>query len=589
MRRLIELVARVFRRKWWPAAVSIVAFVLVSPTIAAGYFLDDLIHIFVLEGNVYPGGPRGAWDLYHFADAGPGTRAAIDQGLYPWWSSPDLKLAFFRPLSSLWRAGEHALFGRVAWPAHLTTCLLYAALAYGVARMYRRLLGAGAVAGLAALLYAVDDAHSLSVVWIANRHALLAGALGLLVVGMHTKRVDEGRASWPSALVLAVALLAGETALGAVGYVVAYELVARRASLRQKLASLAPHTVVLGVWAAVYKLGGYGGGGNAFYLDPVRDPVAYLAALPGRFAKLTVGQLFVPPSEMWGLAPLPSWVTSLVALTLGAALVWLLARATRGHAAVPWLALGAALSLLPLTATLPDDRLLVMPGFGAMAVVAVALGRAARAWVAGDLGRVGRTAVTLFGALHLVLAPLLLPVRAMNVPAMFGGFTTRASASLPRGDAVAGKEVVVVATVDSFATSIALIDRYYLQSPPGQRPRKTRILAVQQGGSVTIRRDGPNALVLEATPGMYRDLFSTVYRRDAFREGEEAHAGGMNVRVLAVDAQNRVTRLRFESEEALEEKICVVYEGRSFVAIAPPTESTPRVVEEGTFFEAIQP
>ncbi|HTJ82768.1 MAG TPA: hypothetical protein VL400_13695 [Polyangiaceae bacterium] len=589
MRGVFGAAARRFRSERWPLVVSVVAFVLVSPTIAAGYFLDDWVHLFVLEGNAYPGGPRGAWDLYHFADAGPGLRGAIEQGLYPWWSSPDLKLAFFRPLTSLWRAADIALFGRVAWPVHLETCLLYAALAYGAARFYRRTLG-GAVAGLAALLFAVDDAHALSVVWIANRHALLAGALGIFAVAVHTKRIESARSSWPAALAFAVALLAGETALGAFGYVLAFELVGRRAPLGAKLASLAPHVVVLAAWAAVYKLGGYGGGGNAFYLDPAKSPGEFLAAFPGRAAKLALGQLFVPPSELWAMvAPDAHGPVLLAPLALAALVFLVLARVTRGHPAVPWLAAGAALSLVPLTGTIPDDRLLVMPGLGAMGVVAVALERAARAWSAGRLGVPMRVAAAGFGVVHLVLAPLLLPLRAENVALSFGGWTKRTTQTLPPPEAVAGRDVIAVVSVDAFLTSIAFLDRYYVEAPRGAAPQKTRILAIAQSGEATITRDGPNALVVRATRGMYGDLFSTVYSKGTFTKGELRDAGDMRVQILEVDDAGHVLAVRFELTEPLEEKRWVVYEGKRFVEIDPPKEGAPRVVAGTSFMEAIQP
>ena len=73
--------------------------------------------------------------------------------------------------------------------------------------LYRRLFGRegrGALwaAGLAALLYALDDAHSLSTAYLANRNALLATFFGLLSLYCHVRWRDDGRAAPRRARVL---------------------------------------------------------------------------------------------------------------------------------------------------------------------------------------------------------------------------------------------------------------------------------------------------------------------------------------------------------------------------------------------------
>ena len=273
MTRVFGAAGRAFRSRHWPLIALALAFTLALPTLGAGHMLDDHLHMYVLDGNAYPGGPRGVWDLYHFSDGGAGTLAAMDEGLYPWWSNPELRLAFLRPITSLWRAADHALFGQVAWPSHLGACLLWAGIALTAARMYRRFIG-GAAAGLAALLYAVDDAHALSILWIANRHALVSTALGLIALALHVGRKRPDRPSWASAGLLLLAMLGGESALGVVGYIVAYEVLGRAAAWKDRARAVAPHFAVLALWAVAYKLGGYGAGGNAFYVDPIRQPGA---------------------------------------------------------------------------------------------------------------------------------------------------------------------------------------------------------------------------------------------------------------------------------------------------------------------------
>jgi hypothetical protein len=587
IRRLFAVAGRAFRTPRFPWVVAAIAFLLVAPTIRSGFLLDDHLHNYVLDGNAFPGGPRGVWDLYRFADGGAGTGKAIAQGIYPWWSNPELRLAFLRPLSSLLRVAEHTVFPGAAWPSHLVACLMYAGLALGAARLYRRVLG-GAAAGLAALLYAIDDAHALDVLWIANRHALVSTVIALAALSLHVDRERPERPSWRSAIVLLLALLAGESALGVVGYLFAYEVFSRNARPGEIARSLGPHGAVLVVWAAVYKIGGYGGGGNAFYVDPIRQPLEFAVAVVERCPRLIMGQLFLPPSELWaalGTARLVPFLVSMTVASISGALVY---RSARAHPAAKWLGAGSLLSLVPLAATLPDDRLLLLPGFGAMGLVALALGRGATRWTEGTLGLAARGGVGLFAAIHLLLAPLLLPLRMENAVRLFGGFTQRMVSTLPPPEHVAGRDVIVLSTVDPFFPAIASLQRYY-HLPEAARPRSFRILTVQQVGQSTMERDGSDAVVVRTSEGMFTDVMSTVYYRGRFRAGEERVVGDMRTRVLDVDGAGQPTAVRFQFVGPLEEKRWLVYEGRGMREVEPPREGASMVVPATPFLTAVMP
>jgi hypothetical protein len=97
-----------------------------------------------------------------------------------------------------------------------------------------------------------------------------------------------------------------------------------------------------------------------------------------------------------------------VLLLLSIVVLWPLARRDPG---LRFWCVGALLALLPACATFPHDRLLLMPGVGAMAVVATLL---ALAWE-----RRRRVGAAVAGAglalVHLVAAPILLPLRASRV------------------------------------------------------------------------------------------------------------------------------------------------------------------------------
>src|SRR5262245_41874240 len=109
------LAPRPDRRVWH---ILLLGLVLALPALAAPLALDDLFHLAALEGRTPA--PLRWWELFTFAPADPARRGLfVAGGVLPWWSAPDLKLAFWRPLSSALVVLDHALFGRRALGWHL--------------------------------------------------------------------------------------------------------------------------------------------------------------------------------------------------------------------------------------------------------------------------------------------------------------------------------------------------------------------------------------------------------------------------------------------------------------------------------------
>ena len=82
------------------------------------------------------------------------------------------------------------------------------------------------IAGLATLIYAVDDAHGMLVGWIANRNGLVTAVLGVLALILFIRWRREGwrPGAFTAPFVFAVALLAGESAIAVGAYLIAYVL-----------------------------------------------------------------------------------------------------------------------------------------------------------------------------------------------------------------------------------------------------------------------------------------------------------------------------------------------------------------------------
>src|SRR5688572_20549122 len=99
------------RRVWlWAGCVAALASL---PGLWVGFSSDDLSQRLMLEGRA-PGYTAGWFGLYDFTPPNLPPSVRIEEGLLPWFTHPELKLRFFRPLSSATLGIDHALFGRNA-------------------------------------------------------------------------------------------------------------------------------------------------------------------------------------------------------------------------------------------------------------------------------------------------------------------------------------------------------------------------------------------------------------------------------------------------------------------------------------------
>ena len=96
---------------------------------------------------------------------------------------------------------------------HLHSVTWFACLVWLIALLYQCLIGIPFVAGLAVLLYALDDAHGAPVAFLANRNAVVAATFGVLSVWLHDRWRRNGWSpgAMLSPLAFLAALLGGES------------------------------------------------------------------------------------------------------------------------------------------------------------------------------------------------------------------------------------------------------------------------------------------------------------------------------------------------------------------------------------------
>jgi len=419
VRLLSPLIAIVAQRPRLTALL--LALLLALPGALVPFMTDDHIHQIILEdwlGRTESGyalfqdasGPLGMVNLFTFFQDDPAlNQAAIAAAEVPWWTHPEITITFWRPLSSATHLLDYVTIGRLAPAHHLHNIAWYLALVAAWGTLVRRSLPSTAAA-LATILFAIDEVHWLAVTWTANRNALIAATLGILGLLAHLRWREDG---WKPGLPLSMlgfgaALLGGEAALGVFGYLGAYQLFGARGGLKSKAIGLAPGLLIGLVWAAFYKAMHFGAHGSGLYLDPTREPLAYLAAAITRVPTLLGSQLGGLPADLWLFTPPIRPVSLLYGVTCIAVAVWLLRRAWPTLAegerrGLSWLIPGGLFALMPVLATFPLDRLLLLPSLAGSAVVAVCLRLCWRAWR--DGGAASLKWMTLpVGAVHVVMA-----------------------------------------------------------------------------------------------------------------------------------------------------------------------------------------
>jgi hypothetical protein len=201
--------------------------------------------------------------------------------------------------------------------------------------------------------------------------SLFFGILALLAHDRWRQRHSIASATI-SVLCLLLALLSAEAGIATMAYLVAYALFIDRSNWTQCALSLTPSLIVIVVWRFVYNYLGYGVRNCGLYVDPLREPVRFAAAVIRRGPILLLGEWGLPPAEAHVLLSAPfQLVYLLTALALLALVLFLLLPLLRKNRVAAFWGVGMLLAIVPAcSANLPRGRLLVFVGIGTMGLVA---------------------------------------------------------------------------------------------------------------------------------------------------------------------------------------------------------------------------
>jgi hypothetical protein len=562
--RALALLRARLRHKRLAWTLAGLGFVLSLPSLAVGWQVDDHAMRLTLFG-----GPthldmaskarfEAINKLFLFVDGVPeDVRWGMDVGSLPWWSSPELEINFWRPISAFTHWLDYRLFPDVAWPMHVHSLLWYGLLLMLVLRHYRQLLGTSSMAaGLAAFMYTIDDARAFAISWICNRNAIITMALGLLSLGLHVRWRRDGyaRGAVLAPLVFGLSLLAGEAAVGTLAYLAAFALFMDKAPWTKRALTLVPYAVLLVIWRVAYLAMGYRAYESGWYVDPGVEPLRFLGLVFERAPILLLGQWLAPPSDvtMFAQDGLPAMLLAL-ALPFLAFVGWMLWPLVRRSQEAKFWAAGMLLSLVPVCATQPMDRLLFFPGLGAFGLLSLFLmgvwERAAwlpraRNWRLWSV-RAMKGAV----AVHLLAGFIGFPLRSYVILPVWENM--QESMEAHSADAgIAQQDLLVLTAPNGFVTGYMPVIRSLEQRP---MPEHIRWLAPCQNASEILREDAQT--IRMSVAGGFPPDFSSMVSRDWARpmsRGDRVELTGFSAEVLSIGKNGHPESVRFRFGESLE-------------------------------------
>jgi hypothetical protein len=587
---------------WYLATLAVL---LTLPSLRVGFEADDYFHrVHLLAHEAFPDLTGPPWDLFAFSYGDPARiHRLMDRGIAPWWTLPELRMAFCRPLSSLTHALDYRLWPDHPWLMHAHNLVWFFLFVAGAGIAFRRLLGATWVAGLAALLFALDDAHATPAGWIAGRNTLVAATFGIWCLAAHDRwRRDGWRLGGLVAPALfAGALLAAEAGVATLAYVFPYALFVERGAWGKRVRGLLPYAGLLIAWRVIWTWRGYGVYGVGAYVDPVGEPLMFLRSLLEVAPILLLGQWALPPSDLYTLYDALRPGLALVVL-LGAVIV-VLAIATALHFSIGksntarYFLTGMVLALLPVCATadFPMDRLLLFVGFGAFGLLALFLQQVRddrRAAATGPHRPPWHTACLVLavglGIIHLIIAPVALIARAA-APAGPRDFTRQFYVDLPDDPGLTDRDIVVVN-----APSGGLVGMFpVMRAVEGKSlPRRMRMLGPSLS-ALQVTRPSARSLRIVPDEGFLAWSYDHLVRspRFPFQPGDEVILEDLTVTVESVTDDHRPLAVRFTFEQPLEDTryLWLQWEKGGFIPYIPPaigeSQTLPRA-QPGTFLSS---
>jgi hypothetical protein len=578
--RGLDFLKKFLSHRRLPIFLAIGAVLVMLPALKLGLIADDLPQRAVeLRADQLPprmsqtGNPADSgkfstilFDLFG-ADRNPQTVAVMkNYGTLPWWTPDDLRLSLCRSVAALTHWIDYRLFPDSPLLMHAHNIAWFAAVVFVVTMVYRKLIGTGWAAGLAALLFLLDANIYFPAAFVANRGYFLALFFGLLCLYEHHQwRSAKSRsAMWLSALFLAVSILGEESGVSMFAFILAYALALETGNIRCRALSILPSVLVITVWWFAYKWLGYGMSHLGICLDPAQTPLRFIQVLIPRDMIFLGSQLTgVPPEILFVIKPsLHPAIIVLYGIVAIAALLIFLPWVRRDKMIAFWF-VAMILAAVPEAVLLPLSKNFSFIAIGAFGLIA--------SFVAGLFHRPGwlleRRGYKMFAwvmcvLLLLVHVPGAIAKRIAVVKASAFGFAWASRGSNERPNLEDKNLIIVNHPVSLESYYVPGYAAYYHRS----LPKTLRVLAPACTGFDVQRTDDKTLLIQSHGP----DLFSCddlgplhiVYFFNAadrllladpqYKKWDRYQLKGLTVEILDLDISDLPSRVAFHFDNPLD-------------------------------------
>jgi len=544
-------ISQFLTHRYLPWILAGIAILLTLPALQVGLLMDDhFIQLVILQPENFPVKLPHPLDTYSFFKSDPEYISSVmEYGAIPWWINPEIKGCFWRPLTSITQFIDHRLWGSQVWLMHLQNILWYGALVLAAAYAFRGLMGTTTAAGLAALMFAVEEAHGQPAGWLANRNSVLACLFGVIALSFHHAWRKEGKTSKCIAalIALAAALLSAEAGLAAMAYIGAYALIMETGPWKKRVLSLMPYIVVIIIWRGIWTGLGYGVHAMPLYKDPIQNPWLFIQRVVIGMPQMITGQFtyfLVPEFQAFAtIAKWWVWFFSAGSAVLIFLLFWPLIKTNK---TARFFGLGAMISAIPFCSTIAQTRNFMFVGIGAFGLLAL--------WFT---DRPRNTAWPLkmkfiylcMVLLHIVMAAIGLALLSGNPMGPVKELEQKFQA-FPDMDGIEEQDLIIVNHPSPFTMVHYLGNRGINREP---LPLHTRVLS-QAFTPITLKRTSMAELHLQAPYGITDD-FSRIVNTvsDDVRKGNEVKLPGMTIRVVKTNAKGLLTEAVFTFNRALED------------------------------------
>ncbi|MCG8671608.1 MAG: hypothetical protein MI867_19540 [Pseudomonadales bacterium] len=558
----------------------LIGMLLVAPSIITGLQLDDYYHwaLVTQHALAVPGqDAAGIVGLFTFLDGDPQrTQALIEKGMLPWWTLPELKYAFWRPVAEITHIIDYGLWPNNPVLMHLHSLAYLLLLFIAVYRLFGRWLSGPALVW-AFWIFALSYTHGFASGWLANRNAVLATLFVALTMLFHDRWRQSGKLSQHllALMFFSLGLLSGEIGVSAGLFLLAFALCMEPSTNKasgiigfiQRMLTIAPYGIVGILWLFARAILGYGAEGSGHYVDPT-NVAAFLEIAGWRYFLLLTGLIWSLPPEFASL--FGETLVIVVGVLGGGLLLWVLMPLFRVSGLARFFLLSCLLLLLPVCATNPHSRLLISAGIPMAALIGMYFG--ARRTAELSFSPVAKVLSLVLIVSLFVLAPLFTVVESVAMKLAMDGSLNHGAKNLQIEASEQPKtHIVLNPPLSSVAGYIQGVRAYH------GLPTVDSVLPLASSSTdLSMERTDASAIRLHAPNGLYQAAQENLLRAQslALKPGDKVQLSSLRAEVVAVNAEGVPETVDFFLTKPLESYVFHLWhKGKTAICELPPIGS----------------